>query len=113
VLKNAKAKGARAERRAIRLLEAAGYYCTKAGGSLGVFDVIAIGNGDLRCIQVKAGSKYASSVEREQIRELRFPGWASKEIWRYPDRCREPLMRVRIMPPTSRRCCAAAEDSCG
>jgi Holliday junction resolvase len=36
-----KAKGSRAERRAIRLLEADGYVCTKAGGSLGVFDIIA------------------------------------------------------------------------
>jgi hypothetical protein len=33
--------GARAERRVIRILEAAGYVCTKAGSSLGLFDVIA------------------------------------------------------------------------
>ena len=51
-----KAKGSRAERRAIRILEAAGYTCTKAGGSLGVFDVIAIGPRDIRAIQVKAGT---------------------------------------------------------
>ena len=38
---NGKAKGARAERRVIRILEAAGYVCTKAGSSLGLFDVIA------------------------------------------------------------------------
>ena len=43
MLRNAKAKGARAERRAITLLEALGYCCTKAGGSLGVFDIVAIG----------------------------------------------------------------------
>jgi hypothetical protein len=34
-----KRKGSRAELRCIRILEAAGYCCTKAGGSLGVFDV--------------------------------------------------------------------------
>ena len=53
----AKAKDTRAERRAIRILEAAGYCCTKAGGSLGLFDVIAIGAQDVRCIQVKAGGE--------------------------------------------------------
>ena len=47
---NHKAKGSRAERRAIRILEAAGYLCTKAGGSLGLFDVIAIGPCDVRCL---------------------------------------------------------------
>jgi Holliday junction resolvase len=51
---NGKAKGSRAERRAIRILEAAGYVCTKAGGSLGPSDVIGIGPSDVRCIQVKA-----------------------------------------------------------
>jgi hypothetical protein len=37
---NGKAKGARAERRVIRILEAAGYVCTK-GSSVGLFDVAA------------------------------------------------------------------------
>jgi hypothetical protein len=34
-LKNCKAKGSRNERRSIRLLEAAGYACTRAAASLG------------------------------------------------------------------------------
>ncbi len=42
---NAKAKGTRAERRVVRLLEAAGYCCTKAGGSLGLFDVMRSARG--------------------------------------------------------------------
>jgi len=50
-----KRKGTRSELKAIKALEAAGYVCTKAGGSLGVFDVIAIGRADVRAIQVKAG----------------------------------------------------------
>jgi hypothetical protein len=41
----------------MRVLEAAGYVCTKAGGSLGLFDVIAVGALDVRLIQVKAGTK--------------------------------------------------------
>jgi len=47
-----KAKGSRAERKAIKLLEADGYVCTKAGGSLGIFDVIALGPNAVRCVQV-------------------------------------------------------------
>lgn len=89
---NAKAKGARAERRAIRLLEASGYVCTKAGGSLGLFDIVAIGAVDVRCMQVKAGTKYLSAVEREQIAVLRVPANVTREYWRFPDRCRAPII---------------------
>jgi Holliday junction resolvase len=89
---NTKAKGTRAERRAIRILEAAGYCCTKAGGSLGLFDVIAIGAQDVRCIQVKAGGEYLSGVEREQIQALTVSAVISRECWRFPDRCKAPLI---------------------
>ncbi len=93
MLKNAKAKGSRAELRAVRILERAGYACTKAGGSLGMFDVIAIGPQDIRCLQVKAGDgNYCSKVERELMRECAVPANVSVEIWRFPDRCREPLI---------------------
>ena len=81
---NGKAKGARAERRAIRILEAAGYVCTKAGGSLGLFDVIGIGPSDVRCIQVKA-NEYLSAVERESIKALPMPANITREYWRFVD----------------------------
>lgn len=90
MLKNAKAKGARAERRAMQLLEALGYSCTKAGGSLGLFDVVAIGPVDFRCIQVKSGTTYASGVEREQLQAVPVPANCTREIWRFPDRCKAP-----------------------
>lgn len=78
---NAKAKGTRAERLAIRILEAAGYVCTKAGASLGLFDVIAIG--PTTCgLQVKAGSNYLSAIEREQTQALTVPAAVSRECWR-------------------------------
>jgi Holliday junction resolvase len=89
---NAKAKGSRAERRAIAILEAAGYVCTKAGGSLGLFDVIAIGAADVRLLQVKAGTKYLSTLEREAIVALTVPANVSRECWRFPDRCAAPLI---------------------
>ena len=89
---NAKRKGTRAERRAIKILEQAGYCCTKAGGSLGLFDVIAIGALDVRCLQVKAGTKYLSAIEREQIQGLAMPAGCTREVWRFPDRCKAPLI---------------------
>ena len=91
-LKNPKAKGARAELRTVDLLEAAGYYCQKAGGSFGMFDIIAIGRLDTRCIQVKAGMRSCSGVEREQIQGIRLPPHFTKEIWRWPDRAKEPII---------------------
>jgi Holliday junction resolvase len=91
-LKNPKAKGARAERRTIQVLTAAGYWCIKAGGSLGPFDVVAIGAGDMRFIQVKSGDQRCSELERERMTSVPMPSWASAEIWRWPDRAREPLI---------------------
>lgn len=89
---NTKAKGTRAEHRAMRILEAAGYVCTRASASLGLFDIVAVGPADVRLVQVKAGTKYVSGVEREAIAALAVPGNVTKEVWRFPDRCRAPLI---------------------
>lgn len=89
---NTKAKGSRAERKAIRLLEAAGYVCTKAGGSLGLFDVIAIGPHDVRCVQVKSGGAYLSTEEREAIPSPDRPANVTRESWRCPDGCRAAVI---------------------
>jgi Holliday junction resolvase len=51
---NHKAKGTRNEHRSIRLLEAAGYRCTRSGASLGVFDIIGVGSIDVVLVQVKS-----------------------------------------------------------
>ena len=87
-----KRKGTRAEHRAIRILEAGGYVCTKAGGSLGLFDVIAIDALSVRCVQVKSGRAYCSAIEREQLTLLAVPANVTKEIWRFPDYCRAPII---------------------
>lgn len=91
---NAKAKGTRAEHRAMRLLEAVGYSCVRAGGSLGIFDVIAIGPQDIKCLQIKAGTARCSPIERELMRECRVPANCSREIWSFPDRCKAPVVEV-------------------
>jgi hypothetical protein len=54
--------------------------------------VIGIGPQDVRLIQVKAGGEYLSGVEREQIVGLLVPTNVSRECWRFPDRCRVPVI---------------------
>jgi hypothetical protein len=89
---NAKRKGTRAEHRAMQMLAEAGYRCTRASASLGLFDVIAIGPNDVRLVQVKAGTKYLSARERAQIVSLEVPPNVMRECWRFPDRCRTPVI---------------------
>lgn len=92
---NTKKKGSAAERKAMRLLEAAGYRCTRAAGSLGTFDVIAIGAADVRLIQVKCGDRcQVSALERESMTLFVAPANTSKEIWKFFDRRRDPLIEV-------------------
>ena len=90
---NAKRKGSRAEHKAIRILEAAGYACTRAAASLGVFDIVAIGPTDIRLVQVKCGDRcQVTAAEREQLLLFVCPGNASKEVWKFFDRQREPVI---------------------
>lgn len=91
---NGKRKGARAEHKAMRILETAGYTCVRAAASLGPIDVIAFGPTGIRCLQVKSGQEYCSQLERERIRALVLPTNATREVWRFPDRCKEPSIEV-------------------
>jgi len=80
-----KRKGSRRELQAKALLEKQGYLVTKAAGSLGAFDLIAVGEVDVRLVQAKA-NRMPSRMEMETLRKLakRLP-W-SVEIWVYKDR---------------------------
>jgi hypothetical protein len=90
---NAKAKGARRERQARTILETAGYHVVKAGGSLGMFDLVALGPSGARLVQVKSNEK-PRPAERERLDLFpRYP-YTSKEIWVFFDRVREPLIEV-------------------
>lgn len=88
---NSKRKGTRTEHKARRILEAAGYTVLKAGGSLGLFDLVALGSTDVRCVQVKCNG-YCSAAEREQLQLLVVAPNVSKEIWRFKDRVKAPLI---------------------
>lgn len=64
---NTKKKGARNEHRSRRLLETAGYWVTRAAGSLGCWDLIGISATDFLLVQVKSND-WPGSVECEQLR---------------------------------------------
>jgi Holliday junction resolvase len=89
---NCKAKGNRNEYKSIRLLEAAGYACTRAAASLGVFDVIGIGSTDVVLVQVKSNT-WPGSLEMEAIKEFSAPPNARKLIHVWVDR--QPVPKVK------------------
>lgn len=98
-----KAKGSRQERRTIVALEAAGYHCTKAGGSLGVWDVIAIGPNDIRLVQVKS-NRPPGKAEMERMRAFQSPRCCcTKELWIWIDHQRLPkIIQLPLIPPETR-----------
>ena len=89
---NAKAKGTRAEHKTMRMLESFGYRCTRAAASLGEWDIIAIGPRDVRLIQCKC-SRWPGSVEMEKLEMFPCPAVVSKEVWRWNDYARAPLIK--------------------
>jgi Holliday junction resolvase len=81
-----KRKGTRNEHKAMRDLEADGFYTIRAAGSFGMFDIIAINALGIRLIQVKTNYD-ASPVEREAIALFdQHPPNTIKEIWIFKDR---------------------------
>jgi len=86
---SAKNKGARNERRSIAILEAAGYRCTRAAGSLGAWDVIGVGAMDIVLVQVKTRD-WPGTAEMETLRGFPAPPFAKKLIHRWRDRQRLP-----------------------
>lgn len=89
---NTKAKGTRNEHRSIRLLESAGYICTRSGASLGIFDIIGISRSDIICVQVKSNS-WPGSVEMEEISQFECPLNCRKLIHRWNDHQRLPQVK--------------------
>jgi Holliday junction resolvase len=97
MLKNAKAKGSQREHKTIKLLEQKGYACTRAAGSLGDWDIVAIpkkseiwllSDHKVRLVQVK--SNKISGKERNKLKSLEYNCEVSKEIWLWKDYKRKP-----------------------
>lgn len=89
---NTKKKGSRNERRSIEIFEAAGYTCVKAGASLGVFDIVAIGSRDIVLCQSKSNG-WPGSVEMEAIQNFVCPSNCRKVVHRWRDRQSLPDVR--------------------
>ena len=87
-------KGRRAEHKARSLLEGTGFTVMRAAGSKGPVDLVAWDRVALRFISVKSGTTYASALEREALQLMRRPAYSSVEIWRFPDRCKQPIIEV-------------------
>lgn len=89
-MKNAKAKGSRNERRTIKLLESQGYYCTKSGGSLGMWDIIAFNRNHIRLIQSKT-NRPPPKCEMDTMSSFSiYPPGTTKELWIWKDHQRSP-----------------------
>ena len=74
------------------LLASAGYSCTRAAGSLGLFDVVGIGSTDVVLVQVKTRD-WPGSVEMEQLKLFACPLNCRKLVHRWRDRRRMPDVR--------------------
>jgi hypothetical protein len=90
---NAKAKGTRNEHRSMRLLEAAGYQCTRAAASLGAWDIIGISPTDFVVVQVKTRD-WPGRAEMETLRGFLVPANCRRLVHRWRKFCREPDVRV-------------------
>ena len=88
-LTNAKRKGARNERRSIRLLEASGYCVTRAAESLGTFNLVGISAADIVLVQCKSNA-WPCTEEVEQIAMFKAPSNCRKLIHRWRDHQRLP-----------------------
>ena len=82
---NTKAKGNRNEYKSMRLLEAAGYVCTRAAASIGVWDIVGISSRDIVLLQVKS-NEWSRSLEMEAMQQFQAPPNARKLIHRWRDR---------------------------
>lgn len=87
-----KRKGTRNEHRSIALLEASGYRCTRSAGSLGEWDIVAIGSTDTVLVQCKT-NRWPSPLEMETMRLFPVPVNCRKLVHRWDDRKRMPLVK--------------------
>ena len=80
-------KGTRNEHRSIALLEASGYHCTRSAGSLGSWDIVAIGLTDTKT------NRWPSPLEMATMKLFPVPANCRKLVHRWDDRKRMPLVK--------------------
>jgi hypothetical protein len=75
-------RGAHYERKAMKALQEEGYMVIKSAGSKGLFDLWAMGHGQLRLVQSKATMRGSNFTKlREALELIEVPEFATKEIW--------------------------------
>ena len=86
-MKNPKAKGNRNEHRSMRLLEAAGYNCTRSAASLGDWDIVGVGSSDFVLVQCKSRD-WPGTEEMETLRAFVCPPNCRRLVhrWRHHQR---------------------------
>lgn len=89
---SSKAKSTRNEHGSMAVLQAAGYNCTRAAASPGVWDIIGIGSTDAVLVQVKTRD-WPGAAETETLRLFAAPANARKLVHRWRDRQRLPGVR--------------------
>lgn len=82
-------KGSHNERRTIALLEADGYYCVRAAGSFGLFDVVGIRSTDIVLVQVKT-HRWPSPAEIQRLKLFECPENCRRLLHRWHDRVPVP-----------------------
>ncbi|MCJ7816775.1 MAG: hypothetical protein MUP55_02855, partial [Candidatus Aenigmarchaeota archaeon] len=80
-------RGYMIELKAKKQLENDGYYVTRSSGSHGIVDIFAVGESDIKAIQLKRSKSAERSYfsEISALRSLKFPSNVSKELWVWLD----------------------------
>ena len=89
---HAKKKGTRNEHKSMARRTTEGAYCIRAGGSLGIWDYIALYSDHVALVQVKS-NRWPGRDEIQAISTFRAPHYGRKIIERWDDYAREPLVR--------------------
>lgn len=89
---NAKQKGTRNEHKSMQRDRRAGALVVRAGGSLGLFDYIALYPDVVRLVQVKS-NRWPGTLEMAALSEFRPPAYGRKIIERWDDYAKVPRIR--------------------
>ena len=89
---NGKRVGTRNEHRSMRILEAAGYRCTRSAASLGDWDIVAIGTTDVVLVQCKTRD-WPGAMEMRALQDYAVPENVRKIVHRWRKRARLPDVR--------------------
>lgn len=88
---NRKGKGSVWEREIIKMLEFDGRTCTRAAGSMGMWDIVAFNRDGILLIQAKCNG-WGSLKERNDMIKFKCPGNTIRAIWRKNDRELAPII---------------------